>query len=459
MKSIITIFCLFVFVGFTANAQFAGGAGTETDPYQITNRSQLEAIKDNLDKRFLLIADIDLSDANWTPIAGHFAGKLNGAGHKIKNITINVTTNAGLFITLGPGAVVENLIIEGGSITGGQAVGSIAGTVDLNLESASGGSVEIRNCGNSASITGTTAGTAYPSGAGGIVGDLRISNSSLTIASCFNKGNVTAAAAGTAGILGGHSGIGNGTATVLLITDCYSNAAITSTAATSYAAGIGGYLYQSSATGSYTIQNCYAEGSVTGNSTAGGILGRVPNTDGTIIKNNIALQSSLSGDASHAHPILGYDAETCTTANNYYSSTLTGESAGYNSDGKPRQQGTASATVEEAKTAAFYAASLPTWDFTNTWKINEGTLYPTLKWEPESSTAIKSVSGTVLKSFVFEGVLKVAGLLAGEQLNVYDIQGKTVYSKKVKSTEQNVSLPARGIYIVVAGEKNVKVIY
>jgi hypothetical protein len=34
----------------------------------------------------------------------------------------------------------------------------------------------------------------------------------------------------------------------------------------------------------------------------------------------------------------------------------------------------------DAKKAAWYTTNLPSWDFTNTWKITEGSL-PTLKWE------------------------------------------------------------------------------
>ncbi len=48
--------------------QFAGGSGTGEDPYQIETVEQLQAIADmvNLDKHFILIADIDASETeNW----------------------------------------------------------------------------------------------------------------------------------------------------------------------------------------------------------------------------------------------------------------------------------------------------------------------------------------------------------------------------------------------------------
>ena len=45
------------------NASFAGGNGTLSDPYQISNVTQLQAINDNLSAHYELINDIDMSDA------------------------------------------------------------------------------------------------------------------------------------------------------------------------------------------------------------------------------------------------------------------------------------------------------------------------------------------------------------------------------------------------------------
>ncbi|MBP3193387.1 hypothetical protein [Natronogracilivirga saccharolytica] len=54
-------------------ARFAGGSGTEQDPYQIETRDQLQAMADsaNLDRHFIHIADIDASDTgNWNESKG-----------------------------------------------------------------------------------------------------------------------------------------------------------------------------------------------------------------------------------------------------------------------------------------------------------------------------------------------------------------------------------------------------
>ena len=48
---------------------FAGGQGTQEDPYRIATAEQLAKIKDYRDKSFILISDIDLSSyGNWDPI-------------------------------------------------------------------------------------------------------------------------------------------------------------------------------------------------------------------------------------------------------------------------------------------------------------------------------------------------------------------------------------------------------
>jgi hypothetical protein len=384
------------------------GAGTEGNPYTIANEDELLILSEfvgplNKDNHFLLTADIDLGGSNWTPIVGSFMGKLHGDNHKIKNINITVTTGAGLFSELGPEALVENVHIEGGTIKGA-AAGSIAAMVSAP----SSGTVIIRNCTNSATIIGT-------GGSGGIVGDLSIGGGSLTIASCFNMGNVTTTAGGAGGIIGGHSGIGSGT---LLINDCYNNAVITSTNASSFAAGIAGYLYQASAPGTTTIQNCHSEGSVAGSTTAGGIVGRVPNSTSTIIRNNVALQTNIKGNASYAHPILGYYAGV-TASNNYYSSTMTGESATISDEAIQRG---ISVSVETAKTAAFYTTNLSAWSFTNIWAIRERAGFPYFKYQsaPALITDLKPTSAT-LNTLASSGIISVYKGYEKDFLESFDV--------------------------------------
>ena len=88
---------------------FAGGTGTEADPWQIATAEQLLALSAAVNdgsrngcpgQFFVLTADIDLKDVAWQPI-GHmdltdmgnyscmFMGTLDGQGHTISNVTFH----------------------------------------------------------------------------------------------------------------------------------------------------------------------------------------------------------------------------------------------------------------------------------------------------------------------------------------------------------------------------------
>ena len=88
---------------------FAGGSGTEADPYQIATADQLLALAAAVNDGsaggyagvyFALTADIDLAGAAWQPI-GHldladmsnmsvmFMGVLDGQGHTVSNVTFS----------------------------------------------------------------------------------------------------------------------------------------------------------------------------------------------------------------------------------------------------------------------------------------------------------------------------------------------------------------------------------
>lgn len=77
---------------------FASGDGTQASPYLIRTAEQLRAFAGSLnnkinyaDKYVALDADIDVSDAAWTPIGGSdwaFAGTFDGRGHTISGLTV-----------------------------------------------------------------------------------------------------------------------------------------------------------------------------------------------------------------------------------------------------------------------------------------------------------------------------------------------------------------------------------
>ena len=109
-----------------AAADFAGGSGTEADPYQITDGAQLAKIAKDVengtvykDAYFRLENDIDLSAHRWNPIGVYkwyeggatenktFAGFLDGNGKTIKGLIVDERTDknsAGLFGNIGDNA-------------------------------------------------------------------------------------------------------------------------------------------------------------------------------------------------------------------------------------------------------------------------------------------------------------------------------------------------------------------
>ncbi len=94
---------------------FAGGSGTEADPYEVATASQLAKIAADANSSadgdvcsgvyYELTADIDLAGHDWVPIANaitkYFSGKIDGNGHIIKNMTITCSYAAIGFIGSG----------------------------------------------------------------------------------------------------------------------------------------------------------------------------------------------------------------------------------------------------------------------------------------------------------------------------------------------------------------------
>lgn len=141
-------FCIVVFIALTLailvpqKAQAFSGSGDGLDEgtaYQITNCSQLQEIKDDLNAWYRLENDIDCSETStWNSGAGFepigndissFHGVLRGNNYTIIGLTINrpTTDNVGLFGYIGGAGSVDKLRLKEVSIIGQNNVGSIAG--------------------------------------------------------------------------------------------------------------------------------------------------------------------------------------------------------------------------------------------------------------------------------------------------------------------------------------------
>lgn len=78
------------------NVKFAGGNGTEANPYQVSIPEQLNAVRNDLSAHYIQINDIDMSNwGNWEPIGDKdnpFTGKYNGDNYNIKGLSIKEST-------------------------------------------------------------------------------------------------------------------------------------------------------------------------------------------------------------------------------------------------------------------------------------------------------------------------------------------------------------------------------
>jgi len=268
---------------------------------QVSNAHQLQLMALNKDAGYVLTRDIDMSEltrpsGQWNVATGfvpvgsdsdQFNGHLDGAGHVIRDLRINMPTldDVGLFGTIGVGRV-DHVGLSGGSVTGGNRVGALVGNnlqgtlqdvfaaVDVSATSNAGGLV--------GRLSGGSLQHAYATGAvtgGSVLGGL--AGFSLgTISDGYATGNVT----GTNDLVGGLVGFNRGSISTAYATGSASGADV-----------VGGLVGSNFGTGS-SIDQAYSRGLVTGRSSAGGLVG--DNFGGVVV--NSYWDIAASGQATSA---------------------------------------------------------------------------------------------------------------------------------------------------------------
>lgn len=392
-------------------AQYSGGSGTEADPYQISiiaDWQTLMATPADWDTNFILTADLDLNGVTLTPIGDpnepYFAGSLNGNGHVIRNVTINMpsTDYVGLFGYVYSGRV-SNLGLENANITGHYSVGGLIG---YNFNGT------VSDC----YVTGDV--NATYTAIGGLIGD--------------NVGTVrnsyaTTAVSGLAGI-GGLIGVSEGVGTI--VSDCHATGPVSNTnlpdTGIAWFGGLIGVVEQTTVSNCYatgnvyvynnsgnlqiggligvnvgTVNNCYATGSVGGMDYVGGLIGYNANTIGNsystgsvigryyvggLIGNNCGSSTTIVGDcyatgavtgSSYVGGLIGYNYNPVNAC--FWDINTTGQETSYGGTGKT--------TAEMQTKSTFTDAG---WDFTNEtvngtsdiWRMcTDGIMYPRLNWQ------------------------------------------------------------------------------
>ncbi len=312
------------FITSSTQAQFAGGSGTEEDPYQIETVDQLQEIRNHTDKHFIQIADIDASETvAWNDSLGFepigdsevkFTGSYNGDGYEIVGLYIDRSRELyiGLFGHIGEAEIKKvglinsylrgrrNVGILTGQNDGGTILDSYAEGVVLGSSSV-GGLVGT----NKGSITNSYA-IIDVTGEYGSIGGL-VGRNEGTIIGSSAKGEVTTTEIDEAESIGGLVGRNQGG----IITDCYTEVNLTGDGA--WAGGLVGQNQGS-------ISNSYANGDVTGWSSVGGLVGT---NKGSII--NSYANGDVTGEFYAVGGLVGNNKKG-SISNSYATGDVTGES-------------------------------------------------------------------------------------------------------------------------------------
>ena len=236
------------------------GEGTQANPYKIKSVEDLTFFAERIGagesyvgEYFALTNDIAL-DANtsWTPIAGSFAGILDGANYKITGLVIRSTLkNTGLFARLS--GTVKRLTVYVDVESSAETVGGIAGITD--------GTCTIENC----TVYGTIKGSWD---VGGIVGS--IAATQTTISGCNNYANIISTKSSGNSLIGGILG-SSAASKKLSISNCKNYGSITANA--DFVGGVVGLLREDA---NSTVQNVYNYGNIIvaqNSKNVGGVIG------------------------------------------------------------------------------------------------------------------------------------------------------------------------------------------
>ncbi len=272
------------------------GAGNSSDPCEITDWTDLDAVRNNLTASYILMNSLTAEDvdyaglgSDWIPIGNdtaQFTGNFNGNNNTISNLTINLpsTDYVGLF-----GYVtgdISNVNLNVVNVTGQNYVGGLAGSIN-------GGSIF-----NSSSI-GIVSGGGH---VGGLVGSTI--NPAMAISNSYSTVNVT----GSGDYVGGLTGSLEGT-----ITNSYAIGKVNGSSK------VGGLIGIIGGAGSGTLNNSYATGAVTGSSEVGGLVGTLYNgfIGSSIISNSsvrISDSQKLSASTAGVGLVIGaYSSGTITS--------------------------------------------------------------------------------------------------------------------------------------------------
>lgn len=303
-----------------AGTDLSGTTKTINDCMLVSNVYELQNINSKLDGNYMLTKDIDASATKtWNetqassgvyqgfdPLgddSNRFTGVFDGLGYTIKGLTINRGSENNIGLVGCNYGTVQNVRLDGGSVTGNTQVGSVVGYNDI------GGKVS--NVYNSGDVTGNGDCT------GGIVGLSKGIMSKL-----YNSGNVKGNKA-VGGVVGhnerqrlvdacntgkvrGDRNVGGvvGSAWASWVEYVYNDGDVTGNESVGGVMGV----YDSN-----TLHNAYNTGDVTGNYYVGGVVGT---TKYGAVRNVYNL-GSVTGSGGNIGGVVGYNGKNAEIRNVY----------------------------------------------------------------------------------------------------------------------------------------------
>ncbi len=362
---------------FINKEMFAGGQGTEEDPFIIKTADHLNHLRywlghEHADKHFLVDDDIDLGVApwnegkGWVPIGNmwddYFSGTLDGGGYRIKNLTIDRPDEefVGLFRYISK-ATIKNMLIDDVHIVGEEAVGALTGLIN-------GHDAFVYEVHASGHVESTSMSDAIT---GGLIGN---ANDGPVITYCSFVGLVEGKSYMVGGLLG----------------EAYDNVSIVNSFAAgevrgaNETGGLVGLVYNSLVEGSFNMAEVY------GTSYVGGLVGFLEN--GAVIRNAYS-SGHVSGHAQ-VGGLVGINDES-QVQYAYSTGKVSGQAQvggliGFNQGGTVSDSYWNMFTSEQAQSAGGTGKTTPemvlqssfeNWDFPDTWEITEGESYPYLEWQ------------------------------------------------------------------------------
>lgn len=276
----------------TIASGFAGGDGTQNNPFQIETAAQLahfaKTVNEGeayLHKYIVLTADIDLANKEWTPIGNHsnlFKGNFNGNNHTVTGMQIRGELDrVGLFgecKKFNVDSAIKNITVKDSVICGNSFVGAIVGSAE---------EINIENC---RSIGNTINGETDVGGICGKIGGYSVGK----VSQCYNSSKVTGQ-----GRVGGIAGMGG------IAENCLNTGEIT-IIREGYRSACGGIFgIFGDATTSARVTACVNLGKVSGGESFGGIVGKTETSSTGHISNCYYNMDAITG---------GFDAGTALTA-------------------------------------------------------------------------------------------------------------------------------------------------